>query len=159
MTKQVDVRVFVMGTVLASEGDCCSVRDVVAHAREKSFPVMQIRAEADWLVSVGWLKRVGQLLHPTLAALNQRRAWVRGMNALLTEKGAELESMCTWDGTRLNLSLLRFSLDPENPSVLLCPGGNYTGEIELVGDAAAEATSRILAHQARRFEAITGGAQ
>jgi hypothetical protein len=33
---------------------------------------------------------------------------------------------------------------------------NYTGEIELVGEAAAETTSRILAHQARRFEALAG---
>ena len=71
----------------------------------------------------------------------------------------ELEFMGRWNSARVNLSLLRFSLDPENPSVLLCPGGNYTGEIELVGEAAAETTSRILAHQARRFEAIAGGAQ
>jgi hypothetical protein len=158
MTKKIDVRIFVMGTVLTAKGGCCSIRDVVAHAREKSFPTMLIRGEVQWLVSVGWLKRLGQLLHPTQAALNERYSWVKGMKKLFThEQGAELESMGTWDGTKLDLSLLHLSLDPENPSVLLCPGGNYTGEIELVGEAAAETTSRILAHQARRFEALAGG--
>lgn len=152
-----EVRTFVMGSVLESFVGCLSTRDVIACAREKGLPVMGIRPAVEWLLSVSWLKREGQLLHPTDAAIHHKATWVEGMEELFTEPGPDVEPIEAWDGTKLNPSLIRVSLDPAKPSVLLSPGNGYTGEIELVGEAAADATSRILTNQARKFEAIAGG--